>query len=388
MARRTLLGLGVFLALALAVAFAVLPGAVDRALNRVVGPAAPEPSSRARALYASLRVADLHADALLWDRDLGQRLRHGHVDLPRLVAGNVALQVFGIVTQSPVGQNFQHNASDAPDQVTALVVLERWPSATWTSRLARALHQAEALEALAARSEGRLVVLRTSGDLRRFFAAREKDPEKVAGLLGIEGAQALEGRLENLDVLFAAGIRMLGLAHFSDNPVAGSSAGAEQYGLTPLGREVIRRMEALGIAVDLAHVSPAAIDDVLAMATKPVVVSHGGLQSVCPGPRTLSDAHARGIAASGGVIGMGYFEGSICGTKPSDVARSILAARDLAGIEHVALGSDFDGAVTTGFDTTGLASIVDALLAAGMSEAEIRMVMGENALRVLSQTLP
>jgi microsomal dipeptidase-like Zn-dependent dipeptidase len=369
-------------------AFAFVPGALDRALNRVAGAAAPEPSSRARALFASLRVADLHADALLWDRDLGRRLAHGHVDLPRLLEGNIALQVFGIVTQSPVGQNFQRNASDAPDQITLLAVLERWPRATWTSRLERALHQARALEALAANSGGRLVLLRTAGDLHRFFAAREKDPAMVAGLLGIEGAQALEGRLENLDVLFAAGIRMLGLAHFFDNPVAGSSAGVEQYGLTPLGREVVRRMEELGIAVDLAHVAPASIDDVLAMASKPVVVSHGGLQSVCPGPRTLSDAHVRAIAATGGVIGIGYFEGAVCGTAPADVARSIRAARDLAGIEHVALGSDFDGAVATGFDTTGLASIVDALQSEGFRDDEIRQVMGENALRVLGRLLP
>jgi microsomal dipeptidase-like Zn-dependent dipeptidase len=369
-------------------AFAFLPGFLDRALNRVVGPAPAEASSRARALFATLRVADLHADPLLWKRDLSQRQGHGQVDLPRLAEGNVALQVFGVVTQSPVGQNFSRNASDAPDQITLLAVLQRWPRATWTSRLARALHQARALDALAESSQGQLVVVRTAADLQRFLAERESGGARVAGLLGLEGAQALDGRLENLDVLFAAGIRMLGLAHFFDNALAGSSAGVEQYGLTPLGRDVIRRMEALGIAVDLAHVAPAAIDDVLALATKPVLVSHGGLQSVCPGPRNLSDAHVRGIAASGGVIGIGYFEGTVCGTSPEAIARSIRAARDLAGIEHVALGSDFDGAVATAFDTTRLDAIVEALLAEGFSDPEIRLVMGENALRVLARLLP
>lgn len=380
-----LLALVALLALA---AFTLVPGLLDRALNRVEGPAPPEPSARAQALYASLRVVDLHADALLWDRDLSQRLAYGHVDLPRLLAGNVALQVFGIVTQSPVGQNFERNESDAPDQVTLLALLQRWPHATWTSRLERALHQARALDALAARSDGRLVVLRTADDLQRFFAEREARADRVAGLLAIEGAQALEARLENLDVLFDAGVRMVGLTHFFDNALAGSSAGASKHGLTPLGREVIRRMEQIGMAVDLAHVAPASIDDVLAMATKPVVVSHGGLQSVCPGPRNLSDAHARGIAASGGVIGIGYFEGTTCGTSPDDIARSIRAARDLAGIEHVALGSDFDGAVATAIDATSLASIVDALQAQGLGDGEIRLVMGENALRVLARTLP
>jgi len=383
--------LGVLLAvllLLLLVTFAFVPGRLDRSLNRVAGEPLPETSSRARALFASLRVADLHADALLWDRDLGERIAHGHVDLPRLLEGNVALQVFGIVTQAPAGQNFERNEADALDLITLLAVLQRWPRATWTSRLERALHQARVLDEAAARSQGQLVVVHTAADLQRFLAARAQNPAMVAGLLGIEGAQALEGRVENLDALFTAGVRMLGLAHFVDNEVAGSSAGALQQGLTPLGRDVVRRMEELGIAVDLAHASPATIDDVLAMVREPVVVSHGGLQSVCPGPRTLSDAHARAIAATGGVIGIGFFEGTTCGTSPVDIARAIRAARDLAGIEHVALGSDFDGAVSTAFDTTGLAAIVDALQAEGMRDEEIRLVMGENALRVLGQLLP
>ena len=366
----------------------LLPGTLDRMLNRVAGAPTPETSSRARALFAALRVVDLHADPLLWDRDLDRRLAYGHVDVPRLLEGNVALQVFGLVTQAPLGQNFDRNEADAPDQITLLAVLQRWPRVTWTSRLERALHQARALDELAARSQGRLVAVRSAADLHRFFEARAQDPAMVAGLLGVEGAHALEGRIEHLDRLFEAGVRMIGLAHFVDNEVAGSSAGAAQHGLTPLGRDVVRRMEELGIAVDLAHASPATIDDVLAMAREPVVVSHGGLQSVCPGPRTLSDAHVRAIAATGGVIGIGYFDATTCGTSPADIARAIRAARDMAGIGHVALGSDFDGAVTTAFDTTGLASIVDALLAEGLGEDEIRLVMGENALRVLSQTLP
>ena len=85
---------------------------------------------------------------------------------------------------------------------------------------------------------------------------------------------------------------MLGLAHFIDNPVAGSSAGAAKGGLTPLGREVVARMQALGIAVDLAHVSPASVADALALATKPVVVSHTGVQATCPGPRNLATSRS------------------------------------------------------------------------------------------------
>jgi microsomal dipeptidase-like Zn-dependent dipeptidase len=376
-------------ALLLAVgAFAFVPTLLDRALNRVVGPAPPPPSAHAAALFASLRVVDLHADPLLWQRDLSQRLGHGQVDLPRLLEGNVALQVFGLVTQSPFGQNFERNSADTADTITLLAVLQRWPVASWRGRLARARHQAAKLEALAARSDGRLAVIRTSEDLSAFLAGRANDPARVAGLLGVEGAQALDGTLAGVDALFAAGVRMIGLAHFFDNPVAGSSAGVEQHGLTPLGRELVQRMEALGIAVDLAHVAPASVADALALATKPVVVSHTGVQATCPGPRNLSDEQIRAIAANGGVIGIAYFEGAVCGTSVAHVVRALRHVKDLAGAEHVALGSDFDGAVTTAFDTTRLAALVDGLLADGFREDEIRAAMGENALRVLARTLP
>ena len=382
--RRGLLVMLVLLLLTLIVA----PALIDRALNRVVGPPPAPPSARAAALFAGLRVVDLHADPLLWQRDLGQRLAHGQVDVPRLIEGNVALQVFGLVTQSPLGQNFERNESDAPDVITLLAVLQRWPRATWTSRLARAEHQSAKLGVLAAGSVGKLSVIRTAAELQAFLGARAQDPARVAGLLGIEGAQALDGTLAGVDALFAAGVRMIGLAHFFDNPVAGSSAGAAKHGLTPLGREVVARMQALGIALDLAHVSPASVADVLALATKPVVVSHTGVQATCPGPRNLSDEQIRGVAATGGVMGIAYFEGAVCGTEVGHIVRAMRHVKNLVGARHLALGSDFDGAVTTAFDTTTLAAIVDGLLVDGWNEYEIRGVMGENALRVLGETLP
>jgi len=382
--RRALLVLG----LLVVGAFAFGPTLLDRALNRVTGPAPAPPSARAAALFASLRVVDLHADPLLWQRDLSERLGHGQVDVPRLLEGNVALQVFGLVTQSPFGQNFERNSADTADTITLLAVLQRWPLATWQSRLARARHQAAKLDALAAGSGGRLAVIRTGANLTSFLSARASDPARVAGLLGVEGAQALDGTVAGLDALFAAGVRMIGLAHFFDNAVAGSSAGVEKHGLTPLGREVVRRMEALGVAVDLAHVAPAAVADTLALATKPVVVSHTGVAATCPGPRNLSDAQIRAVAANGGVIGIAYFDGAVCGTSVAHVVRALRHVKDVAGAEHVALGSDFDGAVSTAFDTTRLAALVDGLLAGGWSEDEIRAAMGENALRVLAQTLP
>jgi membrane dipeptidase len=386
--RLALAVLAALLLAALLFVFGFVPGYMDRSLNRVIGPAPAAPSERARALFAELRVVDLHADPLLWQRDLAKRLDHGQVDLPRLLEGNVALQVFGLVTQTPSGLNFDRNSADARDTITLLALAQRWPPATWRSRLARAEHQAAKLDALAAGSDGRLSVIRDAASLRAFLAERARDPQRVAGLLGVEGAQALDGSLAGLDRLFAAGVRMIGLAHFFDNAVAGSSAGVAKHGLTPLGREVVQRMQTLGIAIDLAHVSPAAVSDALGLATEPVVVSHTGVQATCPGPRNLSDAQIRGVAATGGVIGIGYFSGAVCGTGIDEIVRAMQHVRHLVGVRHLALGSDFDGAVTTTFDTTALAAIVDGLLASGFGEDEIRGVMGENALRVLGETLP
>ena len=362
--------------------------AVDRALNRVTDGRGEGVSEEARRVHAGLVVVDLHADPLLWNRDLSRRAGHGHVDLPRLREGNVALQVFGVVTKTPWGLNFESNESDAYDMLTSLVVLQRRPRRTWGSLFERALDQAARLEALARESNGRFRVLRTRGDLDRFLADRAGDPSLVAGLLAIEGLHALEGRLEHVDALFDAGFRMMGLAHFFDDEVAGSAHGAVKGGLTPFGEQVVARMEERGIALDLAHASPRAVDDALARARKPVVVSHTGVQGTCPGPRNLSDDQLRRIAAQGGVIGIAYFPEAVCGDDVAAIARAFRHARDVAGASALAFGSDWDGATTTPFDAAGLPQLTGALLEAGFAPAELRGVAGENALRVLRQTLP
>jgi membrane dipeptidase len=139
----------------------------------------------------------------------------------------------------------------------------------------------------------------------------------------------------------------------------------------------------LGMVVDVAHASHATVADVLAMATRPVVSSHGGVQATCKINRNLTDDEVRGIAKTGGVIGIGYWRGAICSTNPQDVARAIAYVRTLVGIDHVGLGSDFDGATTTGFDASQVVAVTQALLNIGFSEEEIRKVMGGNVLRVL-----
>jgi len=368
--------------------FTVLPRVVDARLNRVVKVERPSVSPAAEALHARLRVADLHDDLLLWSlRDPLQRHARGQTDLPRLIAGLVALQVFSTVSKTPRGMNYNRN-DGATDNVTLLAITQRWPVATWTSLFARAERAASALDDIASRSDGRLRVVRTRADLADGLAARAGAQVPVLGVLSIEGLQVLEGTLDNVDRLFGLGFRMAGLTHFFDNEVGGSAHGVSRRGLTPLGDSVLRRMESLGFLVDLAHASPQLIDEVLARATRPVVVSHTGVAATCPGPRNLTDDQLRRIAATGGVIGIGYWDGAVCAITPSSIARAIVHAVSVVGPAHVALGSDWDGAVVTGFDASELVLVTTALLEAGLSEAAIAQVMGENVLALLARTLP
>jgi membrane dipeptidase len=354
------------------------PGAADQRYNRVQRRPV-RVSERARRLHSRLAIADLHADSLLWGRDLAQRNGIGHVDLPRLIEGQVALQVFSTVTQMP---------GHGGDPVLLLAQTQGWPAATHRSLKARVLFQAQRLQDLASRSGGRLTLLRSRSDLAAFLAQRQAQREIVAGLLSVEGAHALEGDPHALETFDAAGVRMIGLAHFFDNAYAGSAHGSRRGGLTPAGRELVRRMEARRMIVDLAHASPRTIDDVLAIATRPVVVSHTGLRATCDNERNLSDAQVVGIARRGGLIGIGYWRKAVCGGDAAAIAGAIREAVRLAGVDHVALGSDFVGAVTTPFDAAQLVELTEALLQARFTEAEIEQIEGANALRFLAQALP
>ena len=368
--------------------FAVVPSQFDKQANRVIpGDLDLAVSPEVQALHDSLTVVDLHADPLLWRRDLLIDNAYGHVDLPKLERGNVAIQVFAAATKSPVGQNYDSNPSDT-DQMTALMVLNMQPVATWGSLYERALYQAQKLSDFEAGSEGRLQFLRSRQDLETLVASREASGGPVGALMALEGAHALEGKLDNLDGLYAAGYRMFGLAHFFDNEVSGSMHGMEKYGLTDLGRKAIAKAEDLGMIVDLAHASGAALDDVLDMARNPVVVSHGGVKATCEVNRNLSDDQIRRVAANGGLIGVGYWEGAVCDPSPYGIVRAMIHIRDLVGVEYIGLGSDFDGSVATAFDTSQLVVITEALLDEGFSEDEIAAIMGGNALKLFYQVLP
>jgi len=254
------------------------PARIERGQNKIA-PVALDVTPAAQALHATLDVADMHADSLLWKRDLLERSDRGHIDLPRLIDGHFVLQVFSSVTKSPKGQNYDAN-DGTTDNITLLTMVDLQPIRTWNSLLQRSLWHAEKLHDFAARSDGRLRLVTTPSDIDRLLADRKSGATVVGGMLSIEGLQNLEGKIENLDVLYAAGFRMAGLAHFFDNDVAGSMHGIDKGGLTPLGRQAVQRMEALGMIVDLAHSSHAAVAEVLGIAKRPVVSSHGGVQAL------------------------------------------------------------------------------------------------------------
>ena len=362
--------------------FGFLPGYVEGSMNAVDGQPLIKVSDEAKALHKTLNIVDLHSDTLMWNRDLGKRADRGHMDLPRLQEGNVALQLFSSVTKTPKGQNYDGNGADT-DNITLLTFAQLQPVKTWRSLVERSLYHASKRDDAVTGSDGKLQAVNKPQQLDALLVARQKDRSTVGAMLTIEGLHNLEGKAENLDRLYGAGFRMAGFTPFFDNELGGSMHGLKKGGLTPFGRDILRRMEAKGMIVDIAHLSHAGVAEVLAMAKRPVVSSHGGVQATCKVNRNLTDDEVRGVAKTGGIIGIGYWEGAICSTDPRAAAKAMKHVRDLVGIQHVALGSDYDGATTVRFDTSQLAQVTQALMDEGFTPDEIRAVMGENALRVI-----
>jgi microsomal dipeptidase-like Zn-dependent dipeptidase len=382
--RKAIISVLALVALGMLMFFRIVPAAVESSMNRIDGKPLLKVSPEAEALHRTLHIVDLHSDTLMWDRDLVTASNRGHEDLPRLIAGNVTLQVFSSVTQTPKGLNYDSNRSDS-DVLTPLLIAQGQPRRTWESLLERSLYHAQKLDMAVSQSQGMLRKIIDQGGLDQLLAARARPdgPVPVGALLSIEGLHDLEGKAENLDRLYAAGFRMASLTHFFDNELAGSMHGVAKGGLTPFGRQIVGMMEDRGMIVDIAHCSHACVADVLKMARRPVVSSHGGVQAVCKVNRNLTDAEIRGIARTGGLIGIGYWDAAVCDTSPMAIARSMKYVRDLVGIDYVALGSDYDGATTVRFDTSQLVQVTQALLDIGFTPEEIRAVMGGNALRVI-----
>ena len=256
---------GAVLSVVVLAAVAVLafgPGIVEKQRNPVADVDLKDPTPEARELHGRLTIADMHSDALLWKRSILERAERGHVDLPRLQEGNVALQVFASVTRSPRGQNLDGN-TDETDNITPLVAAQLQPPRTWNSPFERSMYHAEKLDRAVEGSDGQLRWVRTKGELEALLADRAAGGDAIGALYALEGLHNLEGNGANLKRLYDAGARMAGFTHFFDNEVAGSMHGVDRGGLTDLGREMFTQMQELGMVVDLAHASPEAMEEMI-----------------------------------------------------------------------------------------------------------------------------
>lgn len=366
------------------------PEIADRMQNPVTKHDPWPVTPAAQAMHERLIIGDMHADTLLWARDLTKRQTRGHVDLPRLAEGNVALQVFTTVTKSPSGLNYEANATEARDDITLLYIGQLRPFRAWLDLTERALEQARQLAIAEEKAPEMLKIIRSRADLAEVLRRRSEGEQVVGGILGAEGGHALGDEQANLGKLYDAGFRLIGLTHFFDNEIGGSlhgEAGAEA-GLTRFGRSVVEEMIRRHMIIDLAHASPQTARDVLDMTDMPVVVSHTGIRSHCDTVRNFPDDLMRAIAAEGGLIGIGFWADVTCDDTPAGIAGAIVAAIGVVGEDHVALGSDFDGAVRTTFDASELAALTQALIDRGLPEDVIAKVMGGNMVRFLQAALP
>ncbi len=378
----TLLFLLVFIGLF----FTVLPSIVDKQINSVTGLGLLPIDSKVTQLHEQLIIADLHADSLLWGRDLNEWGERGAVDFPRMRAGNHALQVFSAVTKVPRGININRNKDDS-DNILLLALAQRWPWSTYNNLSERALYQASRLQDMAVNSKGDFQIITHRAGLKEFLQRRTTQPELVGGILAIEGAHALRGNMEYLKKFSAAGYRMMSPTHIVDNAVGGSAHGWIKGGLSDFGRQWVKAMNQACMIIDLAHSSKTVFEEVLDLTTHPVVVSHTGVKGTCDNNRNLSDTQLRQVAANEGLIGIGFWSLATCGDTPTDIAQAIKYAIGIAGIKHVALGSDFDGAVAVPFDSSGLIQLTQALKNEGLTSSQIKAVMGDNMLKFLLDNL-
>ena len=322
--------------------------------------------------YDEMIVIDMHNDMPSkvldegYDPDIAHPAGDGHhTDLPRLIASGLTATFFA----SWVDAKY---AVQSPD-----------------GSFARAMSGLDVIRAFVARNPEQLTFAETADDVRAAKRAR-----KVAVFAAVEGGHAIENSLEKLTALRDRGARYLTLTWINGNDWAGSSKGVDGTrtgGLTAFGREVIRAMNRLGMLVDVSHVSPETLADVLAVSDSPIIASHSIARALNDHDRNLTDDQLRAVAASGGVINVNFYPKFLDARHPEPVPLSrvidhIEHIARVAGVDHVGLGSDFDGisAVPVGLeDVAAMPSIAGALLDRGWSAAEIAQVLGLNMLRLL-----
>jgi membrane dipeptidase len=336
-----------------------------------------------------LQVFDGHNDALSHDDHAGfvSGRAEGHVDLPRMRAGGLRGGMFAVHT---------HSASPSFDPVERDDgVIEIRPFAPVARQDAAADETAMAGRLLALERSREMRIARRIGD----FDAAFSDHGPPLAVLHIEGAEAIDPSLEALDTWYAAGLRSLGPVWSRPNafghgvPFISPSSPDTGPGLTDAGRALVGRCAELGILVDLSHLNEAGFWDVAGLEAGPLVATHAAAHALCPTSRNLTDAQLDAIGASGGLVGIVFacpFLRPDFADDP-DTPVSLIAdhARYVAeriGVQHVALGSDFDGATMPAAvgDAAGMPIVLEALRSAGFSDEELTAIAWRNWRRVLA----
>jgi membrane dipeptidase len=361
------------------------------------GPAALSVGQRAARVYGEAIVIDTHNDvpSKMIDDGYNADIRHtagfaptqGETDLPRLIESGLT-GVFFSAYVDPEKWTFR-----SPDQSWKQVQV-----------------YLDTIHSFVNRHPDKLLFATSAADVRRA-----KAENKVAILIGVEGGHTIENSIENLRELHRRGVRYMTLTWNNGTEWAGAAAGlngTRSGGLTERGREIVREMNRLGMLVDISHVSDSTFFDAVAISQYPVIASHSSARAINGHRRNMSDAQLRAMARNGGVVNVNFYSAFIDPAflaKADSLAGNDAAIRALprptlatlldhfehiirvAGIDHVGLGSDFDGVgglLPQGMDdVTRLPLIAQGLLDRGYSEADVRKVLGGNMLRVMERAI-
>ena len=372
-------------------------------------------SKEARDIHYSTLVVDTHSDSLAWPTrhgvDIGQRQEETHMDLPRMKEGNQNVQFFACFA--------------SPSWIEKKKVVQV------------TLDYMDSFHTLMTNYPEQIEQATTADDVRRIT-----DAGKLAGILCIEGGHSIDDDLSILRMYHRLGARYMTLTWNNTNNWGDGVLDEPRHGgLNHFGKEVVREMNRLGMLVDISHVAPTTFWDAIATTTKPVIASHSSAKAICAAPRNLEDDQIKAVAENGGVMGVNYeitFVGEAYRVAKnavdeekteetkraekdhpadSDGLNNVLREIDerheekvaelskphyteivdhidhmvsVAGVDHVGLGSDFDGAtMPEGMeDCTKVPLITDELVRRGYGESDIRKILGENFMRVMEETLP
>jgi membrane dipeptidase len=345
-----------------------------------------------------LPILDGHNDTLLElhladppnDYSFFVRNERGHIDLPRAREGGLGGGFFAIFT--PAKPEPPDLTATDPSTTAALapIPVELAYAQQFTLAMAARLFRLEA------EANGEVKVVRTVNELLACL-----NQGVLAVIFHIEGAEAIDANLDMLYVLYQAGLRSLGIVWSRPNifgygvPFRFPGPPDSGPGLTQVGRDLVRESNRLGIMIDLSHLNEKGFWDVASLSTAPLVASHSGVHALCPSPRNLTDKQLDAIKESGGLVGVNFHVGFLrtdgqpnVDTPLTEIVKHINYMVERMGIEHVALGSDFDGARMPKElgDVAGLPKLMAALQESGYDQIALRKIAFENWVRVLEQT--